>query len=198
MPSAAEERPPLISFEMRAIEDRGKTIDTGRYSVREVPFILVTPPGSRDQFEGPVDEWVERRRADVAQKRFREEWLTQVEQGFKRWLDGEKEMPVNGFPIERWPAISQAQVKVLRHANIRSVEDLAAASDAALNLIGMGARAMQTLAKEWLASAQNVGVPAAEVAELKAKVATLTAQNSALEQKLKELRAKLETQHDAA
>ena len=72
-----------------------------------------------------------------------------IRRPYEAWKDGQEE-PVNGTPIEAWPGISKGQLAQLRLLNIRSVEDLASVNDAALDRIGMGARALREKAATWL------------------------------------------------
>lgn len=191
MVAIAEARPPYVTFEVIAEEDRAATIEAGHYVAKDVVYAFVTPQGSKDRVPRQVDEWFANLRESVQQDRFPLEWLRHFEGQYKAWKEG-REAPVNGAPITNWPAVSPAQVKALQNLHIRSVEDLAGANEETLGRIGMGARALKQRAIEWLAAAKDTGKMAEELAALRQQNADLQITNESLATRLSELAAKVE------
>ena len=173
-----QERLPFVRFEARPIEDREATIKEGHYVAKDAHFVIVQPAGAKDTIEKRVDEWLanfERTNPDLGRR---------YAELYDRWKRGE-ELPVDGTPLKNWPVASPAQIANLIAINIRTVEELANANDAALNRYGMGARALQQQAVSWLKSADDVG----KVAQMNAHLKT---RNEELEKQNKELMAEVE------
>lgn len=173
-----EERPVYIRFEYREVEDRAASVEQGHYVGRDVPFVLVTPPGGNLVHEDIAEHWLEKKRND--------KFYTHYSNCFKAWKEGEAE-PESGTSIRSWPVASPANVAACFAANIKTVEDLATAPAQALQRIGMGGTALQQKAQAWLQSASDRGKVSEEVttlkrdnAELKSKVDDLTKQVEAL------------------
>ena len=187
-----EARPPYVVFELRGVEDRTKTIETGRYTVKDVPFAVITPQGSKDRIERVAEEWFEYLDQQVRENRFPDSWLTQYKQLFKAWQDG-LEMVVEGTDLRNWPGISPAQLSALRSANLRTVEDVAGANEEGLRRIGMGGRALKTRAEGWIASIEGPGKASERLAGIEAENADLRLRNDSLEEQLKDLSSKVES-----
>lgn len=107
-------------------------------------------------------------------------------QAWKRGIDA----PVDGVPLDATPFVTREQVKVLRAFHIRSVEDLAAATDSTVQRVGLpGIRQLISKAHAYLKAKEGEAVVAAaladrdqtidelrqQLAELTATVTTLTA-----------------------
>lgn len=186
-----KERPAYVRFERRAIEDRTVQSTNGRWPKRDVDYVLVTPPYSRDVFESVADEWLKQMRHEVDQGRLPEEWCDRYQQQYEKWKIGQ-EMPLNGEPIKGWGVISPAKQANLIALNILTVEDLAAVNDTGLRMIGMGAAELRDKAKAWLSQMADKGPLTQENANLKAENIALLASVSSLEARVKELAERLE------
>ncbi|MEN6537324.1 MAG: hypothetical protein ABFD89_26970 [Bryobacteraceae bacterium] len=182
----AEARPPYVTFEFRAEEDRAASIEAGHYVSKDVPFVLVTPMGSKDRHESPADEWFARREQDAAEGRFPREWLSAFKGAFAEWKAG-REIPLNGTSVTNWPVASPAQVKMLLDLKVRTVEDLAEANEETLNRLGMGGRTLKQKAQDWLASASDRGKVSEQLAGLRADNEALKQRNEQLEKQLREV-----------
>lgn len=185
---AAEERPPYIRFETRAVEDRDASIAAGHYVARDVQYVLVTPQGSKDVVERIATEWLDNLGEQVKQQRFKREWLDGYRQHFEAWKAGE-ELPETGTAIKLWAALSPAQVAAVLNAKIRTVEDLAAANEETLGRIGMGARAIKQRAVEWIESAKGIGKQAEAMAALRSENADLKVKIKSQDDRLAALEA---------
>lgn len=187
----AEARPPYVTFEFRAEEDRAASIEAGHYVSKDVPFVLVTPMGSKDRHESPADEWFARREQDAAEGRFTREWLSAFKGAFAEWKAG-REIPLNGTSVANWPVASPSQVKMLLDLKVRTVEDLAEANEETLNRLGMGGRTLKQKAQDWLASANDMGKVSEQLSGLRADNEALKQRNEQLEKQLREVIPQLE------
>lgn len=103
----------FVQFYMGAIEDKDKSDEAGHPVFVDKPFIKIIVPGDKNS---TVDTL-----ASVQyQTRFAELW--------KKFLAGETQ-PLEGFPIDQWPAISRSMAEELKYLNIRTVEQMATCAD---------------------------------------------------------------------
>lgn len=161
----ASERPPYVSFETRAVEDRERSTETS-LAFKDVDFALITPMGSKDRVERVASEWFVQLKDQVGQGRFKQEWLSAFRSTYDAWKN-DQEPPVDGHPIKNWPMASPAQVKMMSDLRIRAVEDLAAANEHVILRLGMGGRVLVEKAKEWLKSSGDIAPALEELSRLK-------------------------------
>lgn len=190
MITIAESRPPYVTFEYHAVEDRDASITAGHYVARDVPMALITPQGSKDRIVRNAEDWLDHLAAETQNGRFPETWLSAFRARFSAWKADEA-LPEDGTPVVNWPAASPAQIRSLKQAGVRTVEDLAVANEESLGRIGMGARALKALAVNWLQSAQSSGQTAAKLSALEIQNAELAESNKTLQAQLSELLARL-------
>lgn len=174
---ALQEKPPFVVFSIKAVEDREKTIASGRFSTRNEDFATITPHGSRDRIERNVADWFTMLATQVSEGRFPAQWLEYYENLHKRWKASQDE-PATGTWVRNWPAISPAQVETLLNFGVSTVEALAEAKPAVVAALGSEGPALQERAKAWLDSSHS-GV-AEELAALRQEVADLKLSNAAL------------------
>jgi len=184
MVQIAEERPPYVQFELRAVEDRNATIESGHYCSRDVAYALITPAGSKDRIERDAEEWIAHITQQVRDERFPAQWLAAYRSAFEEWKKG-NEPVLDGMDVKNWPAASPAQVKMLLNWNIRTVEDLANANEETLRRLGMGANALKERAREWLSAADGKGKFAEQIAALRAELTDMKLENAKLREELK-------------
>ena len=70
-----------------------------------------------------------------------------------------EDVAIDGTPLENWPSLSRAQIMGLKAMDIYSVEHVAELSDAQLQGVGMGARALRKRAQDFLATIKLGAVP---------------------------------------
>lgn len=162
-----QERPPLVTFKYLPVEDRTKSLSEGKYGSRDVAFVDVVRPGSKDVFTAEAEAWLKRLSEDARQGRAPQEWASGFREMFERWKRGE-EIPVEGTPIKNWPVISPSMQAAIVKAGFRTVEELAAAGDAEIGSIGIGSLDVRQKARLFLEAANGPGkltarVEAAEV-----------------------------------
>ncbi len=189
------DRPPYVAFERRAVEDRTESEKAGRFMTRDVDFVVVTRPGSRDTVEKEAEVWVreieEKSRSRSGQpSQVPSTWGPAFREAYKLWKSGE-ELPTSGTPIKGWPLLSPAAQKDVINAGIRTVEDLAALPDNELSQIGIGAVSFKQKAAAWLTAADGTGKAAAEISTLSSKVEQLAALAKEQADEIKSLRARL-------
>jgi hypothetical protein len=189
------ERPPYVTFERVPVEDRTASIAAGRYVAKEVDFVTITRPGSRDSVVKEAEQYAKELQKRAADGLIPAEWPGMYEAAYKRWREGE-EIPVMGTPIKGWQLLSPVSQKALLDAGVRTVEDLAKANEATLAAIGPGGISMKEKAKSWLASAENVGAVVEELNSLRVAleeaqetIKTLVADNKRLLAQLPERKA---------
>lgn len=187
---AAEARPPFVSFEAKAMEDRAKTIESGYYQTKDVDYALITPQGSKDRIEREVSDWLANLRQQVVEGRFPSDWCRHFEESYKAWKSGQ-ELPLDGTPIRTWPALSPSQVKQILEIGLRTVEDLAASNEETIMRLGMGGRALKDRALSWLSAASTTGKAAEELAASRAALSDMKARNESLEKQVKDLAAQV-------
>lgn len=178
--NVAAERPAYIAFEMRSVEDRAASIEEGHFVAKDVPFVVVTPPGGNLVFEEPAKDWLNKKRSD--------KFFDHYSKSFKAWESGQEE-PEIGVPIRSWAALSPAQAAICLAANIRTVEDLATAPANALQRLGMGAVALQKKAQAWLQAASDTGKTAEELTTLRRDNEEMRIQMAGLQKKIAALEA---------
>lgn len=183
------ERPPYIEFKVMPEEDRAESIATGSYKTRDVDYVSIIPSGDRHlRVDRKVDEWLDQVAQKVKAGTGNAQHLDYFRSAYKVWKETQ-EVPLSGTPIKHWPALSPSQVTNILSANIRTVEDLACASEDAMGRLGMGGRALKEKAISWLSAASGVGKIAEENAALKVQIADLSSKVQALVDMNSELRS---------
>jgi hypothetical protein len=125
-----------VKFHMEAVLDDAASTAEGRPIFREEEFVTIMAPGDRDNIV------VERVHAATRQR-----FPTQ----YSKWKETGAEA-IQGTPLAAWPAVTKAQVEELRYFGVRTVEELAAMSDANSGRF-MGIKALQMKAQAFLAAA---------------------------------------------
>lgn len=181
-----EERPPLVRFERRAVEDKARSLELGHYVAKDIDYVQVTPPFSKDCFESKVEQWFATVERNVRENRTPQKWLEYWKKSYENFKKGE-ETPLNGTPIKDWSAISPAQIKMLIHLNILTIEDMAVVNDEGLRRIGMGGLDLKRKANAWLQAAKDHGPLVMENAALKTQIEQMAGSISSLQDQIKRL-----------
>lgn len=179
-----DKRPPFVQFEWRAVHDREATEREGRAMFKDVAFALITPAGSKDVVEKVWSEWIADKKRQAMSGMIPAEWIAHFELSHKAWLE-QNEPPEFGTSVKMWPALTPSQVQRCVTVGLRTIEDMAEASEEAIQRYGMGGRDLKEKARAYLQSAVDHG----KVAE---RVASLTVENEALRERLDMLQAQLD------
>lgn len=178
-----QEMPPLVTFKYVPVEDRTASIASGKFTTKDIAFVDIVRPGSKDVFTAEAEKWLDKLAEDARQNRAPLQWATGFRDMFEKWKRGE-EIPVEGTPIKNWPAISPSMQNTVVKAGFRTVEELAAAGDAEIGSIGIGALDMRKKARTFLEAASGPG-------KLTARVEAAEAENAALKKTLESQAAEL-------
>jgi hypothetical protein len=110
---------------------------------------------------------------------------------------------INGTPLSEWPMVSRAQALELKHFNFHTVEQVAQASDAQLNNVGMslgmGGVAFRAKAQAFLDAAKDSSVVQKQADELMKRdqeIEDLKQANKLMAERMEALFAKLETKEE--
>lgn len=166
------DRPAYVRFEIRAVQDAERSLETGHYVSKDEIWALVTPPYSKDCVEKRADIWLSQKEIDAKNGRISPKHLEFWKEAYKRFQAGQEE-PVDGTPLKDWNAISPAQFNNLHAIGMKTVEDVAQANDEGLKRIGMGAIDLRNKARAWLQAAKDHGPLVNEVSALKKENETL-------------------------
>jgi hypothetical protein len=162
----------VARFYMRTVEDKAKSAEAGRPIHKSAEYVEIRVPGDRSLVHDvPVQ--------DKHRQRFPREWAA-----FKA---GDREQIV-GTPLAMWPRISAPQVEDLKHLKIRTVEELAAVTDAHLQALGTGARMLRDEAAAFLEAAKGT----APIAKMQAALTERDEKIAALQTQMEELKKALD------
>lgn len=187
---STDQRPPYVTFERRAVEDRNASIAAGHYVTKDVDFAVITPQGTRDRIERIVEDWFKGLAEQVRDNRVPQLWLTGYKSWYDQWKAGE-ELTLNGTPLKTWPVASPAQVANCITMRLLTVEDLATAGEDVIQRLGLSFADLQRRAKSWLASAGDQGKLVAELSALRVERDALKQRTTELEELLREAESTL-------
>jgi hypothetical protein len=163
---ANDDRRPYVYFKTQTIEDRAATNAAGVAMYKDLDFIFIVPHGSEGKTElsEVYSDWLDKIKrqlgpvraagADMStpfmmESRFPREWVDMIEKGYAAWKKGE-ELPVEGTALKQWAVLPPAMLANCIANHILTIEQLANASDEAINPIGMGIRMYRNRAQDWV------------------------------------------------
>lgn len=146
----------------------------GREVTVQKDFVEIRISGNdKEIYFGPANEEM--------QRRFPEEWAA--------YLKGAGPERI-GTPVNRWPQLTQNQVRNLEQHAIYTVEDMAAVTDAGLQNLGMGARKLREDAQKFLSLA-SAAAEVAQLDELREENAGLKSQLQVLQEQMSEILSRM-------
>lgn len=162
-----------VRFYMKAVQNNFQTEKQGKPVFDDVEFVHIEVPGNRLSIIDTLSYDEHRQRFPIQYARFKNENATEQ---------------TTGLPLEHWPLVTRAQAESLKAMKFRTVEQIAGASDAQIEGIGMtggmASHAFREKAQRFLAAAQGSAaleqaaqkdaVAQKKIAELEEKVAQLT------------------------
>lgn len=153
-----------VKFYQRAIQNNFKTALEGRPIMEMADFILIEVPGNQTL---SIDTFAQ----EEDKKRFPIEWA--------RYQNEKTDGDIEGTLLHDWPVLNAAVAAELKHFKFYTVEQIAQASDAQLNTIGMAAGmspfALRDKAKAFLASAKDTALVQQQADELRKRDEELAA-----------------------
>lgn len=188
---------PHVRFENK---DYGRNEEASKRAGRHIPnnatFIIIHPHGSKDESEHIADEWLPRKRMEASRSMYNEEWISYFERQYAAWKQG-KELPRVGTPILTWQMASAEQNSRLRALGLTTVEDLSAVPDSGLGEIGLDARVLRDMARNWIAEGQQKGINAQELANAQQEIRTQKEVIAAQEGRLQKMEDTLAAMQEA-
>jgi hypothetical protein len=161
-----EDQKLLVKFYLEPRPDRQATRVAGRPIMKDVEFISIKIPGSRNT-------GVTRPASPKDKARFFQHY-----EAFK----GRMEAPSEGTPLTEWPLITRSMCENLAYINIKTVEQLAGVADTHIGQF-MGGNNMKQKAADWL----EVAADEAPMLELKAQLAERDERITKMEGQLEQL-----------
>lgn len=139
---AAKPRPRAgIRFWRQADVDPVKTAEAGRPVTRDVDYVGISNPGSRD-------EHVKAIRANDAK------FMDEYGDLYRKWKET-LEQPADGTALEMVPFLTPSEIAELKYYNVRSLEQLGSVSDQGLSKMGPGFRQKRDQAIAYMKNAQD-------------------------------------------
>lgn len=190
-PSINDARPPYVTFERRAVEDREASIKAGMPRFQDLDYAIITPAGSKDRIERLVSEWFEQLKKEIQAGRFPQAWFDAYKGAFTAWKEG-RELPEHGQSIMNWPIVTPSQTKLLLDLKVRTVEALAEANEETINRLGMGGRALKQQAVDYLKAANGTGKLVSQLNAMREENEGLKAAQVKLLESVAQLKAKVD------
>jgi len=155
----------LVKFYVKARPDKVATLKEGRPMFKDVEYIDIRIPGSRDGVGRPASDDDKARfpaHYDAFKKRTGEEVL-------------------DGTPLIEWPLLTRSQAEELAFFNCKTVEQLAAMTDGNAGNF-MGIQVLKAKAVKWLEQAAEDAPALKLAAELEERDAKITEQATLIEE----------------
>ena len=158
-----------VKFYQRAIENQFKSALEGRPIMEMRDFIIIEVPGDNLTV---IDTFA----VDEHKKRFPVQWA--------RYQNEKTDGDVEGTLLHDWPVLNAAVAAELKHFRFYTVEQIAEASDAQLNTLGMAAGmsplSLRDKAKAFLSSAKGSALVQQQADELRKRDEELSAMKAQL------------------
>ena len=167
----------IVSFYTHAEHQPAKSEKEGRPIYEDKPYIRIMYAGDKNRVTDRRVDFKGKNGGIPDPQRFPHQWA-QYEAG--------EEQVEEGTPIEEWPLLTRSQALMLKGVNIRTVENLAAVTDANLGNLGHGARTLRDQAAAWIKQAKD----GAEMAKLVKENENLRDDLEAVKAQLAELSTK--------
>lgn len=140
----AERKNPVIPrFYVEAQKNNFQSAQQGRPVFDDVEMVQCIIPGDNKSMP-----------TYAVNDEHRTRWAKQYE-AFKKGID----MPRHGTPLKEWPVMTPSLIAMFAHANIVTIEELAAVGDHHLQNLGMGSRSFRDKARMYLDVAKNGVAP---------------------------------------
>ena len=165
-----------VEFYMHEPEDGNKPWVNGKpVRMPAIPYVKIMVPGNKNsEVDTPV--------RDDHKQRFPEKWMY-----FLQTQQQESGVDIPGWKVDDWDQLTPSEVRDLKYLRFYTVEQIAGASDAQVQKLGMGGlglreRARQAI-KQKLGADESSALAAkdAEIAEMKAAMARMEAAVAALQ-----------------
>jgi hypothetical protein len=163
----------VVVFHQVPRQDQEASEKEGRPVFKDVEYIRIIVPGSRDHVDRPA--------SDIDRRRFARRYAEYQQK---------QKAPSEGTPLAEWPIVTRSQVEELKFFNIFTVEQLAALNDAAAGN-HMGIQALKRKAQDFIKKAKDdapMNALRTEIEKKDAELASLKAQLKQQGDAIEELR----------
>ena len=161
-----------VEFIWKQPVDKWQTEKQGKeVLLKRMPYVRIMKPGDQTSIiETPV--------RDDHKARFPQKWLAwQMKEGL---IEGAG-MDIPGWKLEDWPAINEGQRRELQHLRFSTVEQIAGASDAQVQRLGLGGIGLREPAR--------AAVKAKHKSEYEAEIKAKDKEMEEMRERLKKLEA---------
>lgn len=156
-----------VQFYKKAKQDKAATLEQGRPIFKMVDYIRIHTPGQKDSIiDTPVND--AHRRTYARQ--------------FEAFLADKSQDEASGTLLSAWGGVSPERVEEYAYGKIRTVEQLAGASDSALQNMGPGSTKERQRARDYVELMKGN----APLAKMRADLEARDEQITAMERQLKE------------
>lgn len=166
-----------VEFYMHEPEDGNKPWEHGKpVRMPAIPYVKIMVPGNKNsEVDTPV--------RDDHKQRFPEKWMyfLQTQQN----AEGGNEIP--GWKVDDWDQLTKDQIRDLKYLRFYTVEQIAGASDAQVQKLGMGGLGIRERARQAVRlkmgaeESSALAKKDAEIAEMRATMARMEAAVAALQ-----------------
>lgn len=171
---AEQDKTLLVKFYVKSRQDKARTVAEGRPIFKDVEYIHIMIPGSRDGAARPATH--------RDRQRFPKHY-----QAFKERI----ELPEEGTPLAEWGTLTRSTVEELAFFNIKTVEQLANVNDNVASQF-MGCQGFKSKAKAYL----EVSKRDVSLNEMQLELTKRDDQIKDLRNALDELKAQIEEEYE--
>lgn len=174
-----EEKDLYVEFEMEAVHQVFESEQQGHPVYKDVPFVTIMFPGDRTKTVKRPAKLKSDSSSPSDVERFPRQWAA---------FESNATQAQDGTPIEEWPLVTKADVRMLKDLGIKTVQALAGLSDH--NLTFLGARMYRDKAVAYLDQATGGAVVSRLVTEnetMRLNQVRLEATNAELAEAIREL-----------
>ena len=186
-----DDSPPYLDFSItakRMVKGKGNNVEV---FFEDSEIVTITPMGdNKTQVIKEVPDWMSHLEERHHHHMISDDYLNLCKKSYKAWQEN-REAPINGTPVDQCASLSPAEVEMVKHANIRSIEDLAAINDEGLQAIGMGARKLKEKAKAYVDSIESRSATSERMESLQGDLETANEERDRMADRLEAMEARL-------
>lgn len=174
-----EDKDLYVEFEVEGVHQVFASEQQGHPVYKDVPYITIMFPGDRTKTMRRPAKLKSDSSSPSDLERFPRQWAA---------FEANATQAQEGMPIEQWPLVTKADIRMLKDLGIKTVEALAGLSDQ--NLTFLGGRMYREKARVYLDQATGGAAVSRLVSEnetMKLDMARLEATNSELAEAIREL-----------
>lgn len=140
-----------VRFSVDSVLDIAESRKQQRHVYKDVTFVRIQVPGDDKNI---IHEPLLTEPEVVGNPRHQKNYAVRFPKQYDQFKRGEEQSD-SGTPLIKWPRIHKAQVLELSHVGVKTVEQLAAMSDALIQKGGLGWQNLKQLAQDWILQTQD-------------------------------------------